>query len=158
MGYNLSGYKLKSNDTAQSVASIFNGDTDEEEYQGLAFTYEETNFIDRCLVDEYTFVKKISPAWTEYAKNSIQISITDDCMGIAVPYWKKKKSDIMLVYEIVAKITAHTEIIFWDPQVGDFLDNSTVVTEKVFEYGLSATNEIILSKTSPKAPWWQFWK
>ncbi len=162
MGYSLTGYKLKPDDTKQSVSEILNGETDEEDYQGLALTTEEKVIIDRCLIDEYSFEKDAFGEWVEYEKNSILISISADSIGIGVPYWEEAKADIQLVFEIVNKITTQTAILFWDPQGGDFVSNDAAHNQAVYEYGLNATNEIIeeIIEAKPKAetPWWQFWK
>lgn len=158
MGYSLTGYKLQSGDTTQKVAEILNGETEAEDYQGITFTDAEKTIIDSCLLDEYAFDKIISQTWIEYKKNSIQISVSADDIAIGVPYWENARDDIHQVFEIIGKITAQTAILFWDPQYGDFVGNTTAIHHEVYEYGLKATKEIMESATRSKTPWWQFWK
>ncbi|MBL8204166.1 MAG: hypothetical protein JNM09_08050 [Blastocatellia bacterium] len=158
MGYSLTGYKLNSGDTAQQVAEILNGETEAEDYQGLTFTDAEKTIIDSCLMGEYAFEKIIFQTWIEYQKGSIQISVFADYIAIGVPYWETARDDIRQVFEIIEKITTQTAILFWDPQYGDFVGNTTAIHHEVYEYGLKATNEIMESATGSKKTWWQFWK
>lgn len=160
MSYDLTGYKLKNTDSKESVALILNGEVEDvEEYDGLIFTDNEKSIIDQCLLREHGFEKRISDFSIDYEKRSSQISVFEDQIGIAVPYWKNAENDLKEVFEIIKQISAQTEIIFWDPQMGELITDEPDSSLEIFDSMVSATQTFLSQENSFKpTPWWKFWQ
>mgnify|MGYP000688445463 CR=1 FL=1 len=82
MSYGLNGFKLRSGDTLEHFREVMSGD-EPDDYEAEKITPHDRVVIHELLIE--TGFRQVGDS-SEYEFNSIQLSISDDVVGISLPY------------------------------------------------------------------------
>jgi hypothetical protein len=150
MSYDITGYKLSKSGSTEEVLRILNGESDNE-FEGEEFSPTELSTIDQLLLLK-GFIKHQTENYLNYEFEKMQIEVFENELSIVIPYWEEAEENLNFAINIAREISGKTEILFFDPQVGNFFPEPTEA-KTVFK----STVEKVKTIGNETKPWWKFW-
>jgi hypothetical protein len=150
MSYDITGYKLSKSGSTEEVLRILNGESDNE-FEGEEFSPTELSTIDQLLLLK-GFIKHQTENYLNYEFEKMQIEVFENELSIVIPYWEEAEENLNFALNIAREISGKTEILFFDPQVGNFILDENKANQ-IFVF----TNEQVTEIVAETKPWWRFW-
>ena len=152
MSYDITGYVLRQDDDPDRVASILNGDCDDQdEYDGMQLDQTMREIVAQCCLRHGLSIESETKDSTEYSKGPLQLGIYSSQVSMTAPYWDDARNLVDEAIAIAIELAVLTKIKFWDPQDGCWIDGSSVGA--TFPGTLVKIDKII----GTTRPWWKFW-